>query len=24
MDPTDDRTQYIYLDGSNVEDWYGV
>jgi hypothetical protein len=22
MDPTDDRTQYIYPDGTNVEDYY--
>jgi hypothetical protein len=24
MDPADNWTQYIYPDGSNVEDWYGV
>jgi predicted neutral ceramidase superfamily lipid hydrolase len=24
MDPADDRTRYIYPDGSNVEEWYGV
>jgi hypothetical protein len=23
MDPNVDRTQYIYPDGTNVEDWYG-
>jgi hypothetical protein len=24
MDPSVDRTQYVYPDGSNVEDWYGA
>ena len=23
MDPSDDRTEYLYPDGTNVTDWYG-
>jgi hypothetical protein len=24
MDPAEDQTEYIYPDGINVEEWYGV
>jgi hypothetical protein len=24
MDPKDNRTQYVYPDGTDVTEWYGV